>query len=43
MMQMSEISGDAAKHEITATHIAMHYCYAYCYALLLCNKKAMLN
>ena len=28
MMQMSEISGDAAKHEITAMH--------YCYALLLC-------
>ena len=29
MMQMSEISGDAAKHEITA----MHYCYACCYVI----------
>lgn len=35
MMQMSEISGDAAKHEITA----MHYCYAYCYAYCYVIKK----
>lgn len=36
---MSEISGDTAKHEITA----MHYCYALLLCILLCNKKAMLN